>query len=263
MGLLSKGGGLWNQMFSDIGGGMARLGTGINTTPDIYDAYVKAGYSPAQAGSMSSQWMAQREATPTNDYNSMANQGNQNVPMASGQAQGYVNPQATKQVAQGINSGYSLLGQSKLPATGSMWEQIGGFFQDRPALTEGLLTTGIGLGAGLGGQAFAVGGQAMQNRQTSMAAAEEKRYSRGMEANKFELDTLKANADILKAINEGGGNTSYKAALDEAVKSGLEGPEAQRYAMFKQAGITPPLTTKGHGGWLGGILGKKYTAVAK
>lgn len=251
MGMLDKMGGMWNQTWGDIGGGVARLGTGINKSTDVYDAYIRSGMNPQQATLESAKWLAQREATPTTDYNKIG--FNQPTPMASGQANAFVNPQATAQVAQGINSGYSLLGQSKLPAQGEWYQQLGGYFNDRPALTEGLLTTGIGLGAGMGGNAFAAGGQAMTNRQTTMASS-------AKEARDYELETMKANADILQSMALlGKGNTlddKQKAFLEEATKQGLKGPYAQQYVLERMAGRIPQI--KQRKGPMGGLRKDEY-----
>lgn len=217
----------------------------------IYKAAMASGmYSPEEADAMVSQWLENRNKS-SGQTPPLAGIP---APMAQPGSYGLVNKQAVSQVAQGI---------TQAQPQGEWWQQLGGFFHDRPALTQGLLTTGIGLMSGLpSNYAFSAGGQAMQGKQTAMAATEKEAYDRELEAKKFELETIKANTEILKALNEGGGG-SYKTALEEAVKSGLQGEEAQRYAMFKQAGITPPIKNKR--GFPYGLLGmgKQYTVVNK
>lgn len=234
-----------------VGGAIGQLNQLPMSTGQVYNAYIASGMSPMEAANESRKFAAGILRTP------IKYQPGKPVPpalMAEGPANAAVNPANVKRVANDITgqSQYSLLQPQTQPTQpqGEWYQQLGGFFNERPALTQGLLTTGLGMAAGLSGaDAFTTGGAAMQERQTAMSAAEQKAYDRLAKGREFELETMKTNADILQAIALGAKDNTkqltYSDYLEEAKTLGFKDPRMiQQYALDRMSGVNPQIKQK-------------------
>ena len=244
----SNFGGAWNDAWGQVGANATRMMTGGNQNQAVMNASQRAGISPEQQAGL-------LQGVKYNDLSNI----NLMPPMSSGGANAYVNPQATKQVAQGINQGYSMLGTGQ---QGDWWSQLGGYFQDRPAFTQGLMTSGIGLLAGQDLLTSAgLGGQSMEARQTQITQGLNTAREAKIKEQEMAVNEILAQAKIYEAIGgmlgkEVEGGTQLSKATEMAKKYGLEGGELQKAVTFyMQSGKMPPVKTKHT------IQGKPYQVV--
>ena len=219
---------------------MARTNQLMQSSQDVYNAYIKAGYDPAEAMKLSSDFSSgtMQKANPVQTNSVPINQV-QTAP---------VNQMATQAQAKGI------LGATQQTQPQGDWlSQLGGYFQDRPAFTQGLLTAGIAAGAGAPAWMIgATGGQAMKEKQNQMAGAYQAQFERGIQERKQTTDELKAEAEMISAKAGMMNKDDFGSNLELANKMGFKNPEdAYKWAMIKTAtGVASPV-----GSTRSGILG--------
>ena len=231
----SNFGGAWNDAWGQVGANATRMMTGGNQNQAVMNASQRAGISPEQQAGL-------LQGVKYNDLSNI----NLMPPMASGGANAYVNPQATKQVAQGINQGYSILGTGQ---QGDWWSQLGGYFQDRPAFTQGMITSGIGLLAGQDALTSAgLGGQAMGMRQTQITQGLNTAREAKIKEQEMAVNEILAQAKIYEAIgnmNKDVDGTQLGKATELGRKYGLEGDQLQTaVSYYMRTGQMPPVKTR-------------------
>jgi len=246
-GLLSKGMDIGRQVpdwLYKAGGRVGRAHELEAQKQALAQAMQRAGGSPDDIFTEQSLLAHRVNAQPIGNYPGM---GGRVPPMGSGRAEAAMPPRdAVRQVARAIEPGYSLLNQQQ--PQGEWWQQLGGFFQDNPALTQGLLTGGLGMMAGLDPLSSAgLGGQAMQARQGQMASLEQQQFARALEMQKLEIENMKAQAGILGAINQGSGKSDdeqYSEYLKEGMSLFKDPEQAQKHALSRMRGETPQIYKK-------------------
>jgi hypothetical protein len=227
----------WNSGFEQVGANAYKNWLGNDPSQQIAIASQKAGLSPqAQAGMLQGIDYGNFGATNTS----------QPVP---------VNQMATQAQAKGI-LGATQQTQPQgdwLSQLGGTLQNIGGYFQDRPAFTQGLLTAGIAAGAGAPAWMIgATGGQAMKEKQNQMAGMYQAQFERGIQERKQTTDELKAEAEMISAKAGMMNKDDFGSNLELANKMGFKNPEdAYKWAMIKTAtGVASPV-----GSTRSGILG--------
>jgi hypothetical protein len=221
---------------------MARTNQLQQSSGQIYDALIKAGYPPEEAIKQSSGFATQQmqTANPTKaGILGDAGQGWNNMWGGVGGAisgklwsldnrdrlneaykQSGINPNSlpsSQPITPSSTTTGLLAKHSAAQPQGDWLSQLGGYFQDRPAFTQGLLTAGIAAGAGAPAWMIgATGGQAMQQKQNQMATA-------AQTAQENQFKNLEAYSKIWSAEAEfAKANMTNKITWPDAVKMAID-----------------------------------------
>jgi len=129
-----------------------------------------------------------------------------------------------------LNFDWGRLGQNLAgTAQGDLdWGAMGGYFQERPELTQGLLTSGVGLlagqdaltSAGLGGQAYKSAMTTSQEKQKLLYQQMLDMAKSGLDYSKYGLDVSKYGLEEKKyAADQEFGTTQAATQLYGVIKS--------------------------------------------